>query len=729
VSAWGPEAQGLWRMPVDDGWHVAPCPATGRPPAEGAFVPIAPPGPVQWQAVPGLEGHFGDALYRVAVDLPTAAPSRLRLLCGGAFYSSVWRVNGRELGRQEGYFLPVDLAFEADGPRLALEARISFPREADPGRKRHLTGVFGEWDCLPADLSAGGIWLPVELVADPPLRLAGARLLTRRLWAGGAAGDLKLEAVSDHTAMAGWEARLWYGAQLAWEGQGDWPVPVGRSEIAIPWQVESAHLWQPAERGEPARYRLEVSVASDRGESRLVDDAAIRTVALGPGRRLVVNGHALYVRGMNYGPAAALLGSVTEATVARDLDQALGAGINLLRVHAHVSHPALYRQADARGMLLWQDLPLQWRYAASVAPQARRQGAALVRLLGRHPSVAIYCAHNEPVYVVPPARRTGMRDLKSLASVLVWSSNRARLDPAVAAAMRGADPGGPVFAHSGLLSRTGRSDSHLYFGWYPQFGPPARLDTILRFAPWLVRWVSEFGAQSLPPEETAKAFVPEAPAAADWRRLAERHAAQPELLDRAVGLAGRHRRDLIEASQAYQAWLMGVIIDRLRARKYRPSAAVIGFLWRDAVPAISWSVVDAAGRPKLALAALALQMAPVTCAAILGPDPEAPLGGRVVAINDRQRPIALTVTADLTDPAGGAQRRLGEWTVRLPADSAVDVAAFRLEPTGGAVRLGWQVLEGRRSDGGARWFPLVRPGRPAGVGGSAANLPEDRSSG
>ena len=33
--------------------------------------------------------------------------------------------------------------------------------------------------------------------------------------------------------------------------------------------------------------------------------------------------------------------------------------MNVLRVHAHVAHPALYAAADAQGLLLWQDFPLQ----------------------------------------------------------------------------------------------------------------------------------------------------------------------------------------------------------------------------------------------------------------------------------------------------------------------------------------------------------------------------------
>ena len=58
---------------------------------------------------------------------------------------------------------------------------------------------------------------------------------------------------------------------------------------------------------------------------------------------------------------------------AGDVDLALDAGLDLLRVHAHITRPELYDAADERGLLLWQDLPLQWGYARGVRKQAVRQ--------------------------------------------------------------------------------------------------------------------------------------------------------------------------------------------------------------------------------------------------------------------------------------------------------------------------------------------------------------------
>src|SRR5205807_1378292 len=75
---------------------------------------------------------------------------------------------------------------------------------------------------------------------------------------------------------------------------------------------------------------------------------------------------------------------------------ARSAGLDLLRVHGHVSRPELYAAADRAGLLLWQDLPLQWGYARTVRREAARQAREAVDLLGHHACIAVWCGHNEP---------------------------------------------------------------------------------------------------------------------------------------------------------------------------------------------------------------------------------------------------------------------------------------------------------------------------------------------
>src|SRR3546814_1493756 len=93
------------------------------------------------------------------------------------------------------------------------------------------------------------------------------------------------------------------------------------------------------------------------------------------------------------------LAEATAEDLARDVDLALDANLDLLRIHGHISRPELYDAADERGLLIWQDLPLQWGYARGIRKQAVQQATAAVDLLGHHPSLAIWCGHNEPMAV------------------------------------------------------------------------------------------------------------------------------------------------------------------------------------------------------------------------------------------------------------------------------------------------------------------------------------------
>src|SRR5438552_1596543 len=91
---------------------------------------------------------------------------------------------------------------------------------------------------------------------------------------------------------------------------------------------------------------------------------------------LSVNGERLFLKGSNQGPTRMALGDATAEELAADVALAKGAGLDLLRVHGHVSRPELYDAADEAGLLLWQDMPLQWGYARGVRKPVGLGGVA-----------------------------------------------------------------------------------------------------------------------------------------------------------------------------------------------------------------------------------------------------------------------------------------------------------------------------------------------------------------
>ena len=234
--------------------------------------------------------------------------------------------------------------------------------------------------------------------------------------------------------------------------------------------MERPPLWWPWRHGAQPRVHVEVRVEVDgvRSDHRRLT-TAFRDVTVRDWQWWV-NGEPIFVMGANHGPTRMALADATREELARDVELAKLANLDLLRVHAHVTRPEFYEAADAAGLLLWQDFPLQWGYSRGARKQAARQARKMVDRLGHHPSIGIWCAHNEPLAVdfqpgepVAPkaAARVG-------ASMFLPSWNKDVLDRSVSHAIHRADPTRTVVVHSGVFPGVGSggTDSHLYFGWY-----------------------------------------------------------------------------------------------------------------------------------------------------------------------------------------------------------------------------------------------------------------------
>src|SRR5262249_28713385 len=151
-----------------------------------------------------------------------------------------------------------------------------------------------------------------------------------------------------------------------------------------------------------------------------------------------------------------------------------------------------------RGMLVWQDLPLQWGYG-QVRRQAVAQARRAVSMLGHHPSVAVWCGHNEPFALdVAPGNALAPKPVARLVARRVLPSwNKTALDRSIRRALERADGTRAVVAHSGIVPHPAwGTDSHFYFGWYR--GEEREFPGALSRLPVMARFVSEFGAQAVP---------------------------------------------------------------------------------------------------------------------------------------------------------------------------------------------------------------------------------------
>lgn len=676
---------------LDDGWRAIPADDELRrtfaePDADDtAWEPITVPG--HWRSTPAFATHDGPLLHRTTFSQRAGAPDRRWWVrFDGLFYQGdVW-LDGAYLGDTEGYFLPhafevTDHLRERSEHVLAVELACS--PQTDKADKRNITGVFQHWDAIDPDWNPGGIWRPVHLVETGPVRIT--RLTTRCLEADEQRAVLGFVAELD--AAEGVDAHVRTTVGSIDHGL-DHTLASGANTVEWTVTIDRPRLWWPHALGDPHLENVAVEIRLPGAAGSVVSDARRFRTGL---RRvemkkwiLRVNGERLFVKGTNQGPTRMAIADATADDCRRDIALAKDAGLDLVRLHAHVARPETYEAADEAGMLLWQDFPLQWGYARQIRKQAVQQAKGMVSLLGHHPSIALWCGHNEPMRLDLDAdafadpKRTAQMGVRALASMQLPTWNKSVLDRAVKKAIDGADGTRPTIAHSGVMPHLPKlqgTDSHLYFGWY--FGDERDFPAFARALPSQVRFPTEFGAQALPDTDD---FVgaddwPDL----DWERLTTTHNLQKSILDKYVPRDGHTYESWKRATQEYQATVVRHHIETLRRLKYRPTGGFAQFSFADSHPAITWAVLDHERAPKLAHEALVAACRPVIVVADRPPAEVRPgdaLALDVHVVSDRRHDLSGRVVADLTWD-GGSHR----WTFEgdVPADTCVRVGTVQFE--------------------------------------------------
>ena len=389
-------------------------------------------------------------------------------------------------------------------------------------------------------------------------------------------------------------------------------LAAGLNEVDWNFDIADPELWWPWSLGEQHLSHVEVEVLVDREPSdRRSLRTGLREVAM-QDWMFSVNGERLFTKGVNLPPTRAALAEATAAEVRRDVELARDAGLDLIRINGHIARPEVYEAADELGMLIWQDFPLQWGYARSIRKEAVRQAREAVDLLGHHPSIAVWCAHNEPFAATDSrAKALGTSIARNILNQQRPTWNKSILDRWVKRAFETADETRNVIAHSGVaphLPQLDGTDSHLFFGWY--HGEAADLHGFAAAMPRMVRFVSEFGAQSVP--DNAEFMHPERWPALDWTDLTRHHGLQIDAFEQHIAPGSHASFDSWRAAtQRYQADLLRLHIETLRRLKYRPTGGFCLLNLFDPAPAVSWGILDHLRTPKAAYHAVTEACRPV----------------------------------------------------------------------------------------------------------------------
>ena len=620
--------------------------------------------PSNWELA-GLHNYCGVVWFTRTFQMPEGySQRRLRLRFEGLDYNATVWINGRCLGDHAGDFQPFEFdisPFIQSGENL-VTVRAESPREYDdawPGNKRLIKGIFSHHDGRPGGWSrrhgqdgcTGGIWGSVNLLVKNEVRLANLRALTSLVWPDEAAIQLEFEFISDASSETAAALEISLEPENFAEGKSyrwthELSLKPGEWIERYHEKVEGPKPWNTWDRGTPHIYRLECLLKVD---GKIVDrcerSVGFRSLNIDDHWHWQLNGKPFFPRGTNFIPTQ-WLSEYSESLIKNDIEMLQSAFVNAIRITGHVNRPELLEACDLAGILVWQDFALQWGNdgSADFRKEACRQIQDLVRLVGHHPCLALWCCHNKP-----------------------RGEDSAELDSALAAAVHELDDTRKIVPASS-------PSEHAYTGWYT--------DDYRDFDKLPGRpMVTDFGAQALPCRESLEEMFGDESLLwpPSWPEWVYRNF-QYDLTFNVAGVEqGKSLDEFINNSQEYQALLLKYAIEHYRMAMYRGVEGIFQYSFVDSWPSIGFSVIDYFRRPKLGYRALQVAYQPLLPVFIFRRR-QAYSGGRVEGI--------LTMINDTDDPLENAELEftlevekgtLITWMAKLKAVPPHSVTADAIE--------------------------------------------------
>jgi beta-galactosidase/beta-glucuronidase len=457
-------------------------------------------------AVPGAwnTGDFSNASmtggvgwYRKDFRLPSSS-SRLSwvLRFESVNYRSWVYVNGREVGRNTGAYLP----FEVRIPR-GLLSPTGVNRLVVRVDSRRAPTDFPPGGTTSQGIPTGGWWNYSGILREVYLREVDGADLTSvlvrpQLRCGRCDATVTYRATVRNAGAraATFAVRSRLGGRAVSLGRAR--VRAGReATLQRTIRVHRPRLWSPSS---PYLYDTSLAVASGGRTLQRYDlRTGIRSVKVSHGR-LYLNGRRLDVRGFGSHEDSLDHGAALDnAQREQQIQWAREAGATMFRAH-YPLHPYYYERFDELGMLAWVEVPVystQNRYIqrASWRASAAALTGRSIRGNWNHPSAIIWSIANE-LSSKPDAAQG---DFIARAAAIAH-----RLDPT--------RPVGLAYAgyrSAGCQARYAPLDVlgvNVYFGWYP--GPGGQiadrslvseyLDSVRRCYPTKAILITEFGAEA-----------------------------------------------------------------------------------------------------------------------------------------------------------------------------------------------------------------------------------------
>lgn len=367
--------------------------------------------PGHWQEeVEKLKQYSGVVWYRKKFSYRKERKN-VWLKFNGVFYKTTVWLNENKLGVNEGYFSPFkfNISNIVEDENI-IAVKVESYDEKNLNKKKQVGGVFYHWDCRDPHFNPGGIWRSVEIYETGGVWIDRVKILTEVknkiaklriiIWAGSSIDGVVT--INIRISPKNFEGKEYMEEQKV-------EIKKGQNIVKLDIDIEDPALWWTWDLGPQNLYLLEVAILEE-GEisDKKTITFGIRHVHLERSRNgwiLYLNGKRLFIRGTNYGPTDQRIAYVTEEKIRRDVEMMRKANINMVRIHAQIN-PETLRVFDEYGILVWQDMPLQWMYAKKIRRPAEKNAGELVKIVENHPSVAIINCHNEPFKI--PTKKDGI---------------------------------------------------------------------------------------------------------------------------------------------------------------------------------------------------------------------------------------------------------------------------------------------------------------------------------
>jgi len=489
---------------------------------------------------------------------------------GISYYADIW-LNGKKLGRHEGYIDPYE--FEVTEELKLAGDNVLVVRVWTPvdyywrHRPYTIKGSYGAVDQKPDDITALGITRSVRLIANGSLVIDSVAARPSLNQDGSA--ELDVEVGLNAKELRGrLELSL---SPRNFSGAEELKAIVDLSRFgdrsarrfAIRFHLNRPELWWTWDHGKPNLYTLATRLVVD----QQISDSRSQPVGIREIERVgwvfYLNGRRTYIRGTNSYYLELFLSEMTRKKYERDLALMKSMNINMIRLHCHFQNPEFYDLCDETGILVWQDFLEAWYpHDPEFAVQAARLYDAHIRMVRNHPSVAIWATSDE-------------EDLE----------NYRVLTKHLAGRLYAGDQ-----ERRAVVRSTGRyGDGHIYYGWYG--------GSIWQYTTTDERFISELGATALPNYETLMQFLPDHWPIENHKEEWIFRKLQITEAMRAWGApSGKTLKEYIPQTQAYVARLHQLAIERMRRRKYE-AGGILHFHAIDFWPSVTMAALDYFRKP------------------------------------------------------------------------------------------------------------------------------------